>query len=196
MTTSADIFRRFLDSLFGSPAPLINTSLPVSAARASEFRYREIIVICHSLGAVIVRFAILQAHDAGRTWISRLKLVLFAPAHMGASVVTLALSVISVLPFLMFASGIVRFKSPLIDQLKKGSDELRVLGEATRKALADGDCDCLVATKVIHAEHEKIVSNIRFCSDPPAIPFDGDHFSICKPKAGFPDPLVHVLDLL
>jgi pimeloyl-ACP methyl ester carboxylesterase len=196
MMASAEIFRQFLVSLFGRPAALINTSLPVSAARPAEFRYKEIIVVGHSLGAVIARFAILQAHGAGMPWVANLKLILFAPAHMGASVVTLALSVISGLPFLMLAAGVIRFQSPLIDQLKKGSDELKNLGEQTKKALGTGKCDCLIARKVIHAEDEKIVSNLQFCSDPPAIPFAGDHFSVCKPKHNFPDPLNQVLEVL
>lgn len=196
MTTSAEIFRRFLDSLFAHPAPLINTSLPVSAARSVDFEYQEIIIIGHSLGAVIARLAILQANDAGKTWVANLKLVLFAPAHMGANVVALALSVISGLPFLMLAAGVWRFQSPLVDQLMKDSAELRTLGEETRRVLAEGKCHCLVAKTVIHAEHEKIVSNIKFCSDPPAIPFDGDHFSVCKPNLGFPDPLNVVLAIL
>ena len=196
MLTSAEIFRQFLDALFGHPSALSNTSLPVAAARPPTFKYVEIIIVAHSLGAVITRWAMLQARDGAKSWLPNLKLVLFAPAHMGASIVKLALSVVSGLPFLALATGVLRFKSPLIDQLNKGSDELRALQNDTKRALAAGNCDYLIAKKVIHAEYETIVSNMHFCSDPPAIPFVGDHFAICKPKAQFSDPVDHVLELL
>ena len=196
MTTSSDIFREFLVALFARPAALVNSSLPVSAARAGIFEYTEVVIVAHSLGAVISRWAILQAREAQCAWTSRLKLVFFAPAHMGANVVRLALSVISGFPYFAALAGIWRFESPLVDQLKTNSPELKELRARTKKAIADGNSNYLIAKKTIHAEHEKIVSNLQFCSDPPAVPFGGDHFSICKPKQRFPDPVNQLLEIL
>jgi pimeloyl-ACP methyl ester carboxylesterase len=196
LMASAEIFRDFLDHICTRPSTLINPSLPGSAARSRIFEYRDVVIVAHSLGAVIARWAMLEAHQTRKPWISKIQLVLFAPAHMGANVVKLALSVISGFPFLALAGCLMRFKSPLIDQLNKNSDELRALRQETARALKAGNCNYLVARRVIHAEYEKIVSNMKFCLVPPAIPFGGDHFSICKPKGTFLDPIQQVVEVL
>jgi hypothetical protein len=59
--------------------------------------YRGITVVAHSLGALISRFAIERAEFLGESWPQRTNLVLYAPAHCGADILTYA-NLGSVLP--------------------------------------------------------------------------------------------------
>ena len=61
MNASAAIFRTFLDRLFGKTASILADNLPLSASRPSTFRYDELVIAAHSLGAVISRRALLDA---------------------------------------------------------------------------------------------------------------------------------------
>ena len=117
-------------------------------------------------------------------------MILFAPAHMGANVVVLALEAVSSIPFLRYFPFLARFESPLIDQLRPGSPELTALVRETSDASSQGMNAHVLAQKVVIAEYEKIVRNVTFCNDPPActIP-DTDHTSVCKPSLDFPVPL-------
>jgi pimeloyl-ACP methyl ester carboxylesterase len=192
---SAAIFRKFLDFLFGKPAGVINTSLPASAARDVNFGYDEVLLVAHSLGAVICRWALLQARDSSSAWPAKTRLILFAPAHMGASVMKLAGAVLTGLPGLLL--GIIRFKSPLIDELDVNSEALKALRTDTLKALSDGKSSYLTAKTVIQGEYDNIVQTLKFCNDPPPIPFSGkNHITVCKPNESFLDPLLEVVKLL
>jgi len=61
----ASIFLEFLESLFINTADIINSALPAVAHRSQEFKYSEV-VIAHSLGAVITRWALMMAFEQGR----------------------------------------------------------------------------------------------------------------------------------
>ncbi len=193
MTASAALFRDFLGRLFSKTARFVNDNLPQDAKRAADFAYDELVIVAHSLGAVITRRALLDATRLGAGWVTKTKLVLFAPAHKGASVAKLALEVASSFRFLgLFGIG-ARFVSPLIDQLEPDSPDLKKLLEETEKACQGGANRHLIARKVVIAEYEKIVRNETFADDPPpdTIP-DTDHLSVCKPKGGFQKPLEHL----
>ena len=84
-----------------------------------------------------------------------------------------------------------RFESPLIDQLKPGSQALKKLLEETEMATKDGANIHLVARRVVIAEYEKIVQNESFGNDPPpeTIP-ETTHTSVCKPRRDFLQPLI------
>lgn len=190
MYASASIFRAFLDRLFGTTKLFLADNLPPSAQRADDFAYDELVIVAHSLGAVISRRALLDATRKKSDWVSRTKLVLYAPAHKGARVADLALEAASSFPFLkLFGIG-ARFESPLIDQLKPESRSLTELLEDTETATREGANTHLVASKVVIAEYEKIVQNESFGNDPPpdTIP-ETTHTSVCKPKKDFLQPL-------
>lgn len=190
MFASASLFRDFLDRLFSNTLQLVNDNLPAAAQRDATFGYDELMIVGHSLGAVIARQALVDATKLKSAWTSRIKLVLYAPAHKGARVRELALETISSLPFVKYFQGFARFASPLIDQLAPDSDELKALLNETLSACVNGRNGHLIARMVVIAEYEKIVTNQTFGNDPPgvAIP-DTSHTSVCKPKTGFLDPL-------
>ena len=185
---SAILFYQFLDQLFSHPPSIINASLPFLAARPANFEYERFVIVAHSLGAVICRWALLYAHEKGADWLNKTGMVFFAPAHMGAKVVQLvqeaAIGTFGIL------AAYWRFKSPLIDELKEGSALLQTLRERTVHAIQTGYSPYLVAKQVVIAEKDRIVSNLPFPFDPPALTLPGtSHCSVCKPHINFLDPI-------
>lgn len=154
-------------------------------------------IVAHSLGAVITRRALLDATRLQAPWTTKTKLVLYAPAHKGASVADLALEVASSFTFLRLFGVGARFVSPLIDQLKPNSPDLNALLAETKQARKDGANGHLVAARVVIAEYERIVRNETFADDPPpdTIP-ETDHLSVCKPRSDFRRPLEYLEECL
>jgi pimeloyl-ACP methyl ester carboxylesterase len=174
----------FLQKFLSDPPRSINRTLEPSEHRAATFGYDKVMLVGHSLGAVVLRRAVLDAQRAGRAWVSRVELAFFAPAHMGADIVELASQVITGIPYVgkLLNAGI-RVRGSVLNDLKPGSDMLKLLLADTQTAAAAGVT--YVAAKVVwFGEHENVVSTVRFGPDPvpgPAIP-KKDHLSVCKPK--------------
>lgn len=190
MNASAAIFRSFVDRLLGQTQEFLAANLPPSAQRPTSFEYDELVIVAHSLGAVIARRALLDGTRGKLKWVSRTKLVLYAPAHMGARVADLALEAASSFKFLRFFGIGARFVSPLIDELKPDSRALKSLLEDTATATKGGANPHLIAKKVVIAQYEKIVENGTFGDDPPPDAIPGTtHTSVCKPRKDFLDPL-------
>jgi len=189
MNSSAALFRDFLDRLFQQSAEFVNHNLPEDAQRPNTFQYDDVLLVAHSLGAVIVRRALLDLTRLDRSWLAKTRLVLFAPAHKGASIADLALEVASSFRFLRFFGAVARFESPLIDQLKPGSPQLISLLKETELASQNGANLHLRAHQVIIAEYERIVENETFGSDPPPVTIPNtEHTTVCKPRTDFLRP--------
>ncbi|MEY2506318.1 MAG: hypothetical protein QOH01_647 [Verrucomicrobiota bacterium] len=196
---SANLFRQFLERLFAGGAGFINPHLPESCLRPAEFGYDELVIVAHSLGAVIARRALLDATRGGQLWPKKTRLILYAPAHTGANVVKLALATCSTFTFSWLLAAFARFQSPLIDQLNSDpkSKLLVQLLDDTLEACKNGQNDHLIAKKVLVAEYEKIVEQERFKPDPSSITIaHTDHKSICKPRRDFLEPLEALYDCL
>jgi alpha-beta hydrolase superfamily lysophospholipase len=197
LVSSAAIFESFLSTILANPLTIINNNLPASGKRGSSFAYDHVLLVGHSLGAVIARWALLPSKPEKKNWEGKVSLVLFAPAHKGADVPKLALEAIDGFKFLKLLAGFLKFKSPLVGQLTKGSDELRFLEVETLKALSTGGNRHLIAKKVIIAQYEKIVSNLKFGDDPDPVAVAGkDHMSVCKPKDDFELPVTYLAECL
>jgi alpha-beta hydrolase superfamily lysophospholipase len=197
LNASACLFRDFLDRLLTKPARIANDHLPPLFQRSSDFVYNDLTIVAHSLGAVIARRALLDATKAKLAWASKTKLILFAPAHGGANVVSLALECLSELKVARHLARLARFESPLIDQLRQGSPTLKkLLSDTTQMCQANANPH-LIARKVLLAEYEQIVVNDSFADDPPSHTIPGTtHTSVCKPRKDFRGPLQHVEDCL
>jgi pimeloyl-ACP methyl ester carboxylesterase len=193
---SADIFREFLCRLFVGGADFINAHLSGINLRPPDFGYDEFVIAAHSLGAVIARRALVDATKEGALWPQKVRLVLYAPAHTGASVARLALETCSTFSFTKVLAAFLRFKSPLIDQLmaKPKSKHLTQLLGDTLKACKNGQNPHLIAKRVIRAEYENIVETERFEPDPSSVAIPNTtHVSVCKPREDFLEPL-HLLN--
>ena len=190
LMASAALFRDFLKRFF-TGAGFVNPHLPEPMLRPSDFAYEEVLIAAHSLGAVIARRALLDATRMGLDWVKRTRLILYAPAHTGASVATLALETASCFPFMSFFGALARFESPLIDQLAKNSSLLTQLLRDTNSACKRGANRHLIPCRIITAEYEKIVNSDYFSPLDPApesIP-NATHTTVCKPRDDFLDPL-------
>ena len=90
-----------------------------------------------------------------------------------------------------------RYSTPLIDQLRIDSRELRELYDHTIEATENGRNQHLNAVRVLIAQHEKVVVNTPFAHDPLPITIAGkSHTDLCKPSYAFPEPMEHVLSCL
>lgn len=190
--SSALAFFSFLDSFLGAPAQLINRTLARNGPIPRiPFEYENITIVAHSLGAVVTRRALLEADQRrapGKAfpWLDKVKLLLFAPAHLGAYSAEVVLSYLSSQGWWLgnLIGHITLSKSPLITDLVSTSHVITTLETDTQKALASagGKVGHLSAKRVIWALHDDVVKNGRFCQDEPADapPLDTNHVQVCK----------------
>lgn len=188
---NADLLIRFLDALNDDPAGLANTSV-ASAKRTNTFKYEKIVLVGHSLGAVVSRQALIDAYRKKRSWPNKVRLVFFAPAHSGANIIALATMFLGGLALAPLAAIMNLGFKPLQD-LKVDSTTLRVLAEQTRSAIEQGRRN-LIAECIVHARNDAVVESAVFCEDPPAEFIDGKgHRTLCKPQQDFIEPLNYVV---
>jgi pimeloyl-ACP methyl ester carboxylesterase len=170
--------------------------------RGEAFRYERITIAAHSLGAVVVRRALLDlAREIDDAALARVRLVLFAPAHMGGDIIALARLAMQPLPFPPFEAA-ARWKFPVLGDLDPERSKMLPLlqthtaAQLTAARAARTTTAHLIAERVIHAEFDggRVVSDNQFCDDPPMTLFEGaTHFSVCKPWSETSFPLVELL---
>ncbi|HVV43711.1 MAG TPA: hypothetical protein VHC72_00855 [Bryobacteraceae bacterium] len=156
--------------------------------------YKRMILVAHSLGAVVCRWAIVRAVEEGKKWRSRLRLLLFAPAHTGSELAHLATSAAGSFAWISLFVQAVKANVPLVRELDPSS---RILTELAGRVSQAKNEPCLKASRVIIAEREVVVSNLPFPGDPcPDALRDTDHISVCKPRAGRMKQVEYLEDLL
>jgi hypothetical protein len=197
--SSAISFFDFLYKFLGAPEKLINQTQPAEAAARSAFQYADIIIVAHSLGAVVTRRALLHGQEKSKTgtllpWLETIRMVFFAPAHSGAYAAGIALSFLSSQGWFLgnLIGHFVRYKSPLLSDLEPESPTINELKRDTTEAIKSRkgrSKNHLVANAVVWAEIDKVVRNATFCKDPPPTQLQGkNHTQVCKP-AGLTDPI-------
>jgi pimeloyl-ACP methyl ester carboxylesterase len=199
--------KEFLLDLLRSPAArVVNPSLPEGTApRPESWRYSRFILVAHSMGAVVVRRALL---DLDRTVLAAeeakaIRLLFFAPAHLGSSLPRLIASGLG-LDFLPGASLVgqwLRLYYRSLDDLEGGSNALRQLLADSRAARArrevkDKSDDDLRAF-VLHARQDKVVVQDRFDEDLDLRQIaHHNHRSACKPSQQYSLPVDELRTLL
>lgn len=178
---SAGILREFLDD--ASAASASWNAIASRAVGASVTRtYDEILIVAHSLGAAVSRRAVLDAISEGSSWASKVRLVLFAPAHNGAYLSKLQTEIPGSVGALI--GSLVTFAKVgvlSLDGLQPGSTFLTRLLQDSEQALGQGWEEQVRAQKVIFGEHERVVVPGRFLVDPPARNWAGyGHCGICR----------------
>jgi pimeloyl-ACP methyl ester carboxylesterase len=205
---SAVDFFRFLAGFLDDPANTINPTLPARETPRQAFEYDRILLVAHSLGAIICRRALLRAHrrryehsDVLR-WLDRVRLLLFAPAHCGAYVAAIASAFLTRRSWFLIPWGdYTRYKSPLLTELMPESGLIEKLLKDTDIAFSSlppgASSSYLIATRVIWAGDELVVVNEDFYKDPLADKFDDkNHFQVCKPSSEQDEILLSVVDEL
>lgn len=185
-------------NLYNSCDNMIKTPLPYIACstigaseldRDADFHYSMIIFVAHSLGAVVTRRLLLIAQQCNADWLDRVRVVLFAPAHMGATDVRklpIALAR-SMGPFGPLIEALIPWKLQTLAELKEGSTTLKYLNTETRRCLSERRRSTLskshlVAHRVIFGDDEDVVHTTPFVEDPPHDPIlNKGHVDVCKP---------------
>ncbi len=184
---SAVDLKNFLVSLLEQPAALGYPQRP------QGFEFDNVTIVAHSLGSIVSRQALLDARSENRAWLGKIKLVLFAPAHMGADVIRLAGEAIFGLgPLGSIAAAVSKGYWQVLQDLEPNSQTLTLLQSECAQAIAGG-VGCLVARKVILGKKDRVVSPNRFCQDPVPVVVEGKgHVDVCKPDAAYLLPIVEV----
>jgi hypothetical protein len=165
LIASVGLFRDFMNQVGDTPASLLSPVLDPAVQRPMDFTYERIVIAAHSLGAVLARWAIVDALRGGAGWPGRTRSVYYAPAHSGAEVAQLAAEAFRGFGFLApFIAG-VRFTSPLVRQLAPDSVELRRLANDAKEAIERGH-ESVTPRRVLIAQYERIVNNLPFGDDP------------------------------
>ncbi len=154
-----------------------------AAFRTTQSIYKSIMFIGHSLGALLCRQVLLEATHAGDSWAKTAKLVLFAPAHKGASSSVLL--------------RLVGQLMPVIADIRVGSDFLSDLERRTCFAVNAGSANHLIARKIIFGYNDTWVNPNRFDHDPAIVMIKGrNHVNVCKPTEEYARPLHEVAECL
>jgi pimeloyl-ACP methyl ester carboxylesterase len=191
------LFRQFLEAL--DPIAVANRSIG-ETVRRNPLTYDRIILVAHSMGAVVSRIALISAYRENRPWLSHTKLILFAPAHRGARIQTLAMEALSGIRWwggLLGLIGALRISYPPLKDLEPGSEVLLKMLSDTDEAVASPGGTCLLATKVLHGVEDNVIVQASFSKDPEeTVIARKGHRTICKPASDFLQPVGAVLEVL
>jgi pimeloyl-ACP methyl ester carboxylesterase len=177
---SATLFRKFLEAAADGQAPW--RSVIGRGGGVGPRDYKDILLIAHSLGAVVVRRAALDGIGVGDEWVSRTRLLLFGPAHMGTRLVKLSKMLRSGFGAILSDLFVfARVRTPVLDDLEEGSAFLQELQAESRAALQLGIGQPVRAEAVVFGERDDVVLTAPFCADPLSdVWADEDHCSVCR----------------
>ena len=204
----------FLLDVLRSPAErIVNPSLPSAAPARKSSTYTRILIVGHSMGAVVARRGLL---DLDRDELTnderkRIRMLFFAPAHKGSDLPLLVQSGLGldIVPggSLLGWALTVWFRS--LHDLAEGSEALRLLDMDSREArearadhsstLATTEATRYLRARVYHADGDKVVSQERFDDDlrpPPGTIRERNHRSVCKPMHHLQDPAAALAAIL
>jgi pimeloyl-ACP methyl ester carboxylesterase len=202
----------FLEDLLRAPATqLVNPSLPrEEAARPPDWRYARVVLVGHSMGAVVIRRALLNLDRADPlkrltpSEAASIRLLFFAPAHLGAP--SLAKFVASglgldMLPGASLVGQLVTLYFRSLQDLKENSTALAQLlkdNEAARvRRAANNATDTDLHARVVHARGDKVVVQDRFDEDWDERSIAGrNHRSACKPDGSYRRPVDELRSVL
>lgn len=189
--SSAAELSQLLDMISHSPTQLYNksTSSPYST-RQHPPAYKRVVLVSHSLGAVVSRRAMLDGYNRKipASWAATTELYTFAPAHNGAKLMALVLETIGpaavLVPFVQLLGKYI-----VLRDLKEHSDTLNTLHDDLKRTF-DGGAGNLRAIGTVWVKNDAIVNNKVLYPDfsVDAVLSGRTHTSVCKPSASFPEP--------
>lgn len=178
---SAGKLRTFLHQA-ASASPDWNVVASKALGQRVTREYTDVLIVAHSLGAPVSRRALLDAISQDAYWADKVRLVLFAPAHLGAFVSKLQKEMPGSIGALVGSIVTVAKLHVLsIDGLEPGSPFLTQLLNDSLTALNDGWGDQVRARQVVFGDEDSVVMTQRFLEDPPPDVWEGyGHCNICR----------------
>jgi len=201
-------FRKFLLDLLREPTTkVVKPSLPDEAPhRPVSMKYEKVLVVGHSMGAVVARRALLDLDRDDLTPEERnsLTILFFAPAHKGArNLGRLVESGLGLdrLPFGGAIGSLLHLRYRSVADLTKESECLADLAldskarrEERREAEENGE---YLRAYVYHAQNDRVVYDDKFDDDRATVPLMAqNHRSVCKPRDGYQKPVEALCNLL
>lgn len=181
-----------LAELMEKPALFVNGTLDLADARPDGFAFRRLVVVAHSLGAVVARRALL--HGTAKWWLACTDLCLYAPAHKGAHLLRLVASTMSL--FQAPLEAIATWRFPVLEDLKEGSDALKSLQTSTDAAIDKGHTG-VCAKLIVISQNDGVVNTNSFIDrDHHGVVLPFSHVEVCKPNPLRSEPLDHLKGIL
>lgn len=141
--------------------------------------YKNIILVAHSLGAIVVRRALLFANNDNADWLPFCKMFLLAPAHKGSYIQGM---ITEVLPQLLKIATIVyKYRHPVINDLEQDSVTIKSLTKDCNRLLRKKIGNFTKSAAVLWSFNDRVVLNEPFCEDiTPELEIQKDHMGVCK----------------
>lgn len=168
--------------------PLSNNILP-KEQNLPERNYSKIVLLAHSLGAIITRQTLLLAEIDNKDWVNKVVMGLFAPAHNGANIINLAMQALPGLSGLLGVFAKLRY--PILSDLDNHEEGIiQDIKSKTEFLQNQGKAEYTKAKFVVYAMGDKVVRNIQYLNDkPPVVISPASHITICKPTEDFKAPI-------
>ena len=186
-------FVQALNTIWADPGALGVHSLAFMQQRGKSEPWKKVVLIGHSLGAIIIRRALIDCLLDGNAgydqshWSRKNVMCLYAPAHKGARIIPLLTATFS--PAGIPVTPVLRVIYSCLDDLEKDSLTLKEL-ESDYDKLPLREKEIATAVCVLRAQKEGVVYLNRFGNDAGAQQInDRGHMGVCKPKAKFLDPV-------
>jgi pimeloyl-ACP methyl ester carboxylesterase len=193
---NAALLYQFLDLLFADGTPLLNRALRKYEGQGRREGVSRLILVGHSLGAALCRQIAIYAFDEARPWRTQIKLLLFAPAHLGSHVPRLILGAGGGAMIRSLLEGLTQFRAPAITELREDSLFIKKLQRDTERLLHAHPNPPLKATTVVLCHNDPVVVSGRFCQDPAPRVLRRTHIDVCKPDPTFLEPIIELEALL
>jgi hypothetical protein len=149
------------------------------------FENCKVIVICHSLGAALMRRIAIDFSRSQIDKLANIELVLFAPAHKGASIQQLLEDIVTRGlggGLLAWARNITNLRKQALIDLRPNSEYISALERDTESEIAKrGALKVLVAKATCFGVFENVVEVADFAADPIFKTLDGEnHTTLVK----------------
>lgn len=178
---SAALLSETLEDIFRDPKCLV-PNLGIYNQRSQFQKYDEITLVGHSLGSLLIRWALVMAYkDPQIGWKNaNPRFLLFAPAHSGNLVETALGELRSSVSWISLVGTALGLLSPFLKELAPGSPVIQAL----QMEVAEVGHPNLRPKRVVVAELDQVVSNLPFPGDPMPVAIRGKgHVDICKPES-------------
>lgn len=195
--------REFLIDLVQNPTgQIVNPSIPPGGEpRSGNSKYRKIVIVAHSMGAVISRRALLDIERDNLAGFrdqdyAKIALLFFAPAHSGSKIPIMIANGLGLdfLPGAKLLGSLLQLRMPSLADLAEGSQALEQLAnhctEIRMEREARNASSTHLRAQVVHAQNDRVVVQAQFDRDSPFKPeMHQNHRTICKPNSEYATPI-------